>query len=69
MMGNVSRVAIVALMGVFILVAVFNSNLGECKKGDKTMAVINDGRIPQVVIPAIDSSVPVVTETATFALG
>ena len=68
-MGNVSKATIVALIGVFILVAVFSSNLGECKRGDETMAVTNDGRIPQVVIPAIDASALVVTETATFALG
>ncbi|MFC2022690.1 hypothetical protein ACFLTL_00800 [Chloroflexota bacterium] len=64
-----SRVAIVALIGVFILVAVFSSSLGECKKGDETMAVTDYGLIPQFVIPAIDASAHVVTETATFALG
>ncbi len=68
-MGNLRKVTIVAVLGVFILGAVFSSSLVGCKKEDKTMGPANDGRIPITVIPAIDARVPNRTETATFALG
>jgi len=68
-MGNLRKVTIVAVLGVFILGAVFSSSLTGCKKEDETMGAKNSELVPKSGIPAIDSSAPVRTETATFALG
>ena len=69
MMGNLRKVTMIAVLGMFILGVVFSSGLVGCKKEDKTMGVTNDGLIPNTVIPAIDGRAPNRTETATFALG
>ena len=68
-MGNLRKVTIVAVLGVFILGAVFSSSLIGCKKEDETMGVTNGGLVLRGGIPAIDASAPLRTETATFALG
>jgi hypothetical protein len=68
-MGNLRKVIIVVVLGVFILGAVLNFSLVDCKKEDETMGVTNGGLVPRGGIPAIDASAPVRTETATLALG
>jgi hypothetical protein len=68
-MGNLKKVTIVAVLGVFILGAFLSSSLIGCNKKDKTMGVGNNRIVPDIGIPAIDASAPVKTETATFALG
>ena len=68
-MGNLRKVAILSVLCMFIIGAVFSSSLVGCKKEDKTMGPANDGLIPETVIPAIDARAPNRTETATFALG
>ena len=68
-MGNLRKVTIVAVLGVFILGAVFSSSIVGCKKEDETMGVTNGGLVLTGGIPAMDASGPVITETATFALG
>jgi hypothetical protein len=68
-MRNLRKVTVVAVLGVFILGAVFSSSLVGCKKEDKTMGPTNDGRVSDIAIPAIDAAEPMRTETATFALG
>ena len=68
-MGNLRKVTIVVVLGVFILGAVFSSSLVGCKMEDETMVPANGGIIPDGGIPAIDAFASVRTETATFALG
>ena len=68
-MGNLRKATIVVILGAFILGAVFSSSLVGCKKEDETMGPANGGLISDGGIPAIDTSAPVRTETATFALG
>ena len=68
-MGNLRKVTILSVLGVFIIGAVFSSSLVGCKKEDKTMDSAHDGLISNNVIPAIDGQAPNRTETATFALG
>ena len=68
-MGNLRKVTIVVVLGVFILGAVLSSNFVGCKKEDKTMGLTDDGRVSEITIPAIDDAEPMRTETATFALG
>ena len=68
-MGNLRKVTIVVVLGLFILGAVFNSSIIGCKKDDETMDVTNGGLVPQGDIPVIDMSAQIRTETATFALG
>ena len=68
-MGNLRKVTIVVVLGVFILGAVLSSSLVGCKMEDEIMGVTNGGLVPNAGIPAIDASAPVRTETATFALG
>ena len=68
-MGNLRKVTIIAILGMFILGVVFSSSFVGCKKEDETMGVTNGGLVPKGGIPAIDASAPVRTETATFALG
>lgn len=68
-MGNLRKVTIIAVLGIFILGVVFSSGLLGCKKEDKIMDVTNDGDITNTVIPALDRQAPNRTETATFALG
>ena len=68
-MGNLRIVALVVVLGVFILGAVFSSSLVGCKKGDDIMGVTNGGVASDKGIPTIDASAPEKTETATFALG
>ena len=68
-MGNLRKITIISVLSMFIIGAVFSSSLVGCKTEDKTMDPANDGFIPNTIIPAIDASAPVRTETATFALG
>jgi hypothetical protein len=68
-MGNLRKVTIIVVLGVFILGAVLSSSLVGCKKEENTMGVKNGGLVPEGGIPTIDASAPVSTETATFALG
>ncbi|MFC1990049.1 hypothetical protein ACFLVW_05780 [Chloroflexota bacterium] len=68
-MENLRKITIVVVLGVFILGAVLSSSLVGCKKEDRKMSVTNYGLVTSRSIPAIDASVPVRTETATFALG
>ena len=68
-MGNLRKVTIVAVLGVFILGAALSTSLVGCKKGDDIMGVTNGGLVLRGGIPAIDASAPLRTETATFALG
>jgi len=68
-MGNLRKVIIVVVLGVFVLGAVLSSSLVGCKKEDETMGVTNGGLVLKGGILAIDASAPVRTETATFALG
>jgi len=68
-MGNLRKVTIVGVLGVLILGVVLSSSFVGCKKENKTMDVTKDGLVPNVGKPAIDASVPMRTETATFALG
>ena len=68
-MQNLSKVTIVAVLGMLILGAVFSSSLAGCKKEDKTMDLTDNGRVSDITIPAIDTAETMRTETATFALG
>ena len=68
-MGNLKKVTIAVVLGVFILGAVFSSNLVGCKKGDDKMGVTSGRVASDKGIPAIDASAPDKTKTATFALG
>ena len=68
-MGNLRKVTMIAVLGMFILGVVFSSSLAGCKKEDKTMGLTDDGRVSDIAIPAIDAAAPMTTETATFALG
>ena len=68
-MGNLRKVTIVVVLGMFILGVVFSSSLLGCKKGDDIMGVTNGGVASDKGIPAIDASAPENIETATFALG
>ena len=68
-MGNLKKATTVAVLGVFILGAVFSASLVGCNREDEAMGAKNDGLVPKGDIPAIDASAPVRTETATFALG
>ena len=68
-MGNLKKATIVAVLGVFILGAVFSSSFVGCKKEGETMGPTNGGLVPKGDIPAIDVSAPMRTETASFALG
>jgi hypothetical protein len=63
------KATIVVVLGVFIIGAVFNSSLVGCSKENETMGATNDGLVPNESIPAIDVFAPIITETATFALG
>ena len=63
------RLNIFAILGALILGAVLSSSLAACNKEDETMGVTKDEPVTKQGIPAIDASVPVITETATFALG
>ena len=44
-MGNLRKVTIVVVLGVFILGAVSSSSLAGCKKEDETMGVTNGGLV------------------------
>jgi len=68
-MGNLRKVTIVVVLGMFILGVVFSSSLLGCKKEDTTMGVTNNGIVASAAIPPIDVAAPKRTETATFALG
>ena len=68
-MGNLRKATTFAVLGVFILGAIFSSSLVGCNKEDEAMGAKNDGLVPKRDIPAIDMSAPMRTETATFALG
>jgi len=68
-MGKLSKVTIVAVLGVFILGSFLSSGLVGCNEEDETMGIEDGGLVPDGGIPAIDTSAPVNTETATFALG
>ena len=68
-MGNLRKATIIVVLGVFIIGAVLSSSFLGCKEEGETMHVANGGFVPKGSIPAIDASAPVITETATFALG
>ena len=68
-MGNLRKVIIIVVLGVFILGAVFSSSLVGCNKKDEAMGANNDGLVSKGDIPVIDASAPMRTKTATFALG
>jgi hypothetical protein len=56
-----TRIVLLLLLPLFILIAL--------QKGGNTMATSKSQATTNTEIPLIDLSVPVKTETATFALG
>jgi hypothetical protein len=68
-MGNLRKVTAVLVLNVLILGAFLSSSLVSCSEEGETMGMRDDGLVPDRGIPAIDTSAPVNTETATFALG
>lgn len=67
--GNLWKLGALVLLGTLILGAVFGLSFVGCDKENDKMDTTKDGFAPNLEIPAIDASVPVITETATFALG
>ena len=68
-MRNLRKVITIMVLGALIPATVLSSSLASYKKQDWKMDVTKDGLVPNVGIPAIDASLPLRTETATFALG
>ena len=68
-MGNLREVITVVVLGALILGVILGAGCTGLMKEDETPVATNDGLVPEGGIPAIDTVVPVRTETATFALG
>jgi len=69
-MWNLRIVTIVAVLVLLTIGAVFNLSLTGCNTEDNQVDPMNnDTRVSETTIPAIDATVPMETETATFALG
>jgi hypothetical protein len=69
-MWSLKNLTMLAVLGVLAIGTVFGLSLTGCNMEDNQVdPTNNDTRVSEATIPAIDATVPIETETATFALG
>ena len=68
-MENITKIITAVVLGTLILGTIFGSSLAGCKKEGETVSLTDNVSVPNGGLPAIDTSAPAITETATFALG
>ena len=66
---NLTKTNLVVLLSLFILGIILSLSPIGCNKEAITVTIKDSGSLPIEGIPEIDASAPIVTETATFALG
>ena len=69
-MWSLKNLTMLAVLGVLAVGTVFSLSFTGCNTEDNQVDPMNnDTRVSEATIPAIDATVPIGTETATFALG
>ena len=70
-MWNLKTISILEVLFLCVLTigTVFSFGLTGCSREDNQVNPMNDMRVSEATIPAIDAAAPMETETATLALG
>ena len=68
-MWNFKTISIIAVLCVLTIGTAFSLGPTGCSREDNPVNPMNDMRVSEATIPAIDAAAPMETETATFALG